>query len=98
MSAFVPKRLSMTQKMKETLEETASLVKWIAPIIFGILILWLNSRYSTVEAYNILENKVETIEFSNSKNEADLNKKVEIINTKLEYILTDVKEIKAKVK
>ncbi len=84
--------------MKETLEETASLVKWIAPIIFGILILWLNSRYSTVEAYNILENKVETIEFSNSKNEADLNKKVEIINTKLEYILTDVKEIKAKVK
>jgi hypothetical protein len=88
----------MTQKTKETLAETASIVKWIAPIIFGILILWLNSRYATVEAYDALENKVETIEFSNSKNEADLNKKVEIINTKLEYILTDVKEIKAKVK
>lgn len=88
----------MTQKTKQTLTETATIVKWIAPIIFGVLILWLNSRYATVEAYDVLENKVETIEFSNSKNEADLNKKVEIINTKLEYILTDVKEIKAKVK
>lgn len=88
----------MTQKTKQTLTETATLVKWIAPIIFGVLILWLNSRYATVEAYDALENKVQTIQVSNKENEADLNKKVEIINTKLEYILTDVKEIKAKVK
>lgn len=88
----------MTLKTKQTLTETATLVKWIAPIIFGVLILWLNSRYATVEAYDALENKVQTIQVSNKENEADLNKKVEIINTKLEYILTDVKEIKAKVK
>ena len=78
--------------------ETASIVKWIAPIVFGVLILWLNSRYSTVEAYDALENKVHLINASSKENEADLNKKIEIINTKLEYILTDVKEIKAKVK
>ena len=88
----------MTLKTKQTLIETATLVKWIAPIIFGVLILWLNSRYATVEAYDALENKVQIIQVSNKENEADLNKKVEIINTKLEYILTDVKEIKAKVK
>ena len=88
----------MTQKTKQTLTETATLVKWIAPIVFGVLILWLNSRYATVEAYDALENKVQIIQVSNKENEADLNKKVEIINTKLEYILTDVKEIKAKVK
>ena len=78
--------------------ETASIVKWIAPIVFGVLILWLNSRYSTVEAYDALENKVHLISASSKEKEADLNKKIEIINTKLEYILTDVKEIKAKVK
>lgn len=88
----------MTQKTKETIAETVSVVKWIVPIIFGVVILWLNSRYATVEAYDTLENKVQTIEVSNKQNEADLNKKIEIINTKLEYILTDVKEIKAKVK
>lgn len=88
----------MTQKTKETIAETMSVVKWIVPIIFGVVILWLNSRYATVEAYDALENKVQTIEVSNKQNEADLNKKIEIINTKLEYILTDVKEIKAKVK
>lgn len=88
----------MTQKTKETIAETASAIKWIAPIIFGVVILWLNSRYATVEAYDALENKIQTIQMSSSQNEADLNKKVEIINTKLEYILTDVKEIKAKVK
>lgn len=88
----------MTQKTKETIAETVSVVKWIVPILFGVVILWLNSRYATVEAYDTLENKVQTIEVSNKQNEADLNKKIEIINTKLEYILTDVKEIKAKVK
>ena len=88
----------MTQKTKQTIMETASIVKWIAPIVFGVLILWLNSRYSTVEAYDALENKVHLINASSKENEADLNKKIEIINTKLEYILTDVKEIKAKVK
>lgn len=88
----------MTQKTKETIAETASVVKWIAPIIFGVLVLWLNSRYATVEAFDVLQNKIQTIEISKSQNEADLNKKVEIINTKLEYILTDVKEIKQKVK
>ena len=88
----------MTQKTKEAIAETASAIKWIAPIIFGVLILWLNSRYATVEAYDALENKVQTIQVLSKENEADLNKKVEIINTKLEYILTDVKEIKAKVK
>jgi hypothetical protein len=88
----------MTQKTKETIAETASVLKWIAPIVFGVLILWLNSRYATVDAFDGLENKVLTLEVSNKENEADLNKKIEIINTKLEYILTDVKEIKAKVK
>lgn len=88
----------MTQKTKETLAETVSVVKWIIPILFGVVILWLNSRYATVEAYDALENKVQNIEVSGKQNEADLNKKIEIINTKLEYILTDVKEIKAKVK
>jgi hypothetical protein len=88
----------MTQKTKETIAETASVIKWIAPIIFGVLILWLNSRYSTVEAHDSLENKVHLISALSKENEADLNKKIEIINTKLEYILTDVKEIKAKVK
>jgi len=88
----------MTQKTKETIAETASVIKWIAPIIFGVLILWLNSRYSTVEAHDSLENKVHSISALSKENEADLNKKIEIINTKLEYILTDVKEIKAKVK
>jgi hypothetical protein len=88
----------MTQKTKETIAETASVIKWIAPIIFGVLILWLNSRYSTVEAHDSLENKVHLISTLSKENEADLNKKIEIINTKLEYILTDVKEIKAKVK
>ena len=88
----------MTQKTKETIVETASALKWILPILFGVLILWLNSRYSTVDAFNVLENKVLTIESSNKENGADLNKKIEIINTKLEYILTDVKEIKQKVK
>jgi ERCC4-type nuclease len=88
----------MTQKTKETIVETASIIKWIAPIVFGVLILWLNSKYATVEAFDALEVKIQTIEVSKSQNEADLNKKVEIINTKLEYILTDVKEIKAKVK
>lgn len=88
----------MTQKTKETLAETVSIVKWIVPILFGVVILWLNSRYATVEAYDALENKVQSIEVSGKQNEADLNKKIEIINTKLEYILTDVKEIKAKVK
>lgn len=88
----------MTQKTKETLAETVSVVKWIVPILFGVVILWLNSRYATVEAYDALENKVQSIEVSGKQNEADLNKKIEIINTKLEYILTDVKEIKAKVK
>jgi hypothetical protein len=88
----------MTQKTKETIAETMSVVKWIVPIIFGVVILWLNSRYATVEAYDALENKVQTMQVISKENEADLNKKVEIINTKLEYILTDVKEIKAKVK
>ena len=88
----------MTQKTKETLAETVSIVKWIVPILFGVVILWLNSRYATVEAYDALENKVQSIEVSGKQNEADLNKKIEIINTKLEYILTDVKEIKQKVK
>jgi hypothetical protein len=88
----------MTQKTKETIVETATALKWILPILFGVLILWLNSRYSTVDAFNVLENKVLTIESSNKENGADLNKKIEIINTKLEYILTDVKEIKQKVK
>lgn len=88
----------MTQKTKETIAETVSIVKWIIPIIFGVVILWLNSRYATVEAYDALENKVQTMQVISKENEADLNKKVEIINTKLEYILTDVKEIKAKVK
>lgn len=88
----------MSPRAKETLAETVSVVKWIVPILFGVVILWLNSRYATVEAYDVLENKVQSIEVSNKQNEADLNKKVEIINTKLEYILTDVKEIKAKVK
>lgn len=88
----------MTQKTKETLAETVSVVKWIVPILFGVVILWLNSRYATVEAYDALENKVQSIEVLGKQNEADLNKKIEIINTKLEYILTDVKEIKAKVK
>lgn len=88
----------MTQKTKETIAETMSVVKWIIPILFGVIILWLNSRYATVEAYDALENKVQTMQVISKENEADLNKKVEIINTKLEYILTDVKEIKAKVK
>lgn len=88
----------MTQKTKETIAETVSVVKWIVPILFGVVILWLNSRYATVEAYDALENKVQTMQVISKENEADLNKKVEIINTKLEYILTDVKEIKAKVK
>lgn len=88
----------MTQKTKETITETVSVMKWIIPILFGVIILWLNSRYATVEAYDVIENKIRTIEVSNHQNEADLNKKIEIINTKLEYILTDVKEIKAKVK
>lgn len=88
----------MTQKTKETITETVSVMKWIIPILFGVVILWLNSRYATVEAYDVIENKIRTIEVSNHQNEADLNKKIEIINTKLEYILTDVKEIKAKVK
>ena len=88
----------MTQKTKETIVETATALKWILPILFGVLILWLNSRYSTVEAHDVLENKIHSISASSKENEADLNKKIEIINTKLEYILTDVKEIKAKVK
>lgn len=88
----------MTQKTKETIAEAASTIKWIAPIIFGIMILWLNSRYSTVEAHDALKDKVQAMQVTNGENEADLNKKIEIINTKLEYILTDVKEIKAKVK
>jgi hypothetical protein len=88
----------MTSKTKETIVETASIIKWIAPIIFGVLILWLNSKYSTVEAHDVLENKVHLISASSKENEADLNKKIEIINTKLEYILTDVKEIKEKIK
>jgi hypothetical protein len=88
----------MTQKTKETIAETASVLKWILPIVFGVIILWLNSRYATVDAFDGLENKVLTLEVSNKENEADLNKKIEIINTKLEYILTDVKEIKQKVK
>jgi hypothetical protein len=88
----------MTQKTKETIAETASVLKWILPIIFGVIILWLNSRYATVDAFDGLESKVLTLEVSNKENEADLNKKIEIINTKLEYILTDVKEIKQKVK
>jgi hypothetical protein len=88
----------MTQKTKETIAETASVLKWILPIIFGVAILWLNSRYATVDAFDGLESKVLTLEVSNKENEADLNKKIEIINTKLEYILTDVKEIKQKVK
>jgi hypothetical protein len=88
----------MTQKTKETIAETASALKWVLPIIFGIVILWLNSRYATVEAFDVLENKVFIMESSNKENGADLNKKIEIINTKLEYILTDVKEIKQKVK
>lgn len=88
----------MTQKTKETIAETASVLKWILPIVFGVIILWLNSRYATVDAFDGLENKVLTLEVSKKENEADLNKKIEIINTKLEYILTDVKEIKQKVK
>jgi hypothetical protein len=88
----------MTQKTKTTITEAATALKWVLPILFGIVILWLNSRYATVEAFDVLENKVLTIQSSNKENEADLNKKIEIINTKLEYILTDVKEIKQKVK
>jgi hypothetical protein len=88
----------MTQKTKTTIVETASALKWVLPIIFGVAILWLNSRYATVDAFDGLENKVLIIESSNKENEADLNKKIEIINTKLEYILTDVKEIKEKIK
>jgi len=88
----------MTQKTKTTIVETASALKWVLPIIFGVAILWLNSRYATVGAFDGLENKVLIIESSNKENEADLNKKIEIINTKLEYILTDVKEIKEKIK
>jgi len=88
----------MTQKTKTTITEAATALKWVLPILFGIVILWLNSRYATVEAFDVLENKVLIIQSSNKENEADLNKKIEIINTKLEYILTDVKEIKQKVK
>lgn len=88
----------MTQKTKTTITEAATALKWVLPILFGIVILWLNSRYATVDAFDALENKVLTIESSNKENGADLNKKIEIINTKLEYILTDVKEIKQKVK
>jgi hypothetical protein len=88
----------MTQKTKTTITEAATALKWVLPILFGIVILWLNSRYATVEAFDVLENKVLTIESLNKENGADLNKKIEIINTKLEYILTDVKEIKQKVK
>lgn len=88
----------MTQKTKETIAETASALKWVLPILFGVTILWLNSKYATVEAYDVLENKVLLMDSSNKEKEADLNKKIEIMNTKLEYILTDVKEIKQKVK
>jgi sensor domain CHASE-containing protein len=88
----------MTEKAKATISETVTIAKWIFPIILGVLILWLNSRYARLEAHENLQQKVTSLEIINKEKEADLNKKIEIINTKLEYILTDVKEIKQKVK
>lgn len=73
-----------------------NVVKTAALAVAAVAVLWLNTNYAAVADLQKLETKVSEIDREQSVQDEKLKSVVELINTKLEYIMRDTEEIKKK--